>query len=57
MNQFSRIELMTLEIVKSMLINSNITGTYSDDDILINRAENIAIALYNRFEENNSGDE
>ena len=56
MNQFSRLELMTLEIAKALIANDK-HYAYGDVTILINRAENIALALYNRFEENNSLDD
>jgi hypothetical protein len=52
----SKLELMTLEIVKALVTNDK-HYAYGDTTILLDRAENIALALYNRFEENNSGDE
>lgn len=51
----SKLELITLEITKAILINKG-PGWYQDKE-LIERAENIAIALYSRFEENNSLDD
>ena len=49
----NKLELMTLEIVKAEITHKGIYYPTNMED-LINRAENIALALYNRFEENNS---
>ena len=56
MNQFSRLELITLEITKAIVTNVG-PNHYCNPKDLVDRAENIALALYSRFEENNSNEE
>lgn len=53
MSQFSRLELLTIEITKALVTNAK-HYAYGDTTILLDRAENIAIALLNRFDENDS---
>lgn len=48
----NKLELMTLEIVKALVMHVG-PDYYSNPNDLVDKAENIAIALYNRFEENN----
>lgn len=50
MNQLTKLELMTLEITKAIIIN--VGPNWYDHIELVDRAENIALALLNRFQEN-----